>query len=402
MKPVTSVQQSSDLNLYITEAGRYEVYLLATASDSIKGSLQADDAYAGIAKVLNRNSLAIVHERIFGPLTAEPAVRAARFEALTAEGICPETPVTYIEGTASRTGGLIGIIIRAVSSIEPDDTVWTIRDGQVPCGRGWRRGNISFLVLQNLQGHQSGPRSFNTPPVQTLHMLERAERLLQQQGASYHDVIRTWFYLDDILSWYDEFNKVRNAKYRSFGIMPGPGKEHLLLPASTGVRGSNYQGSAGTLDLFAAIGPQKFRPKVLQLSNSGQKDAFCYGSAFSRGALVCEDDFSLFQLSGTAAIDEKGKSLFPEDIRSQIDCTFDKIEALLGQAGGKLSDICAATVFVKRSNDVPVFQKIAAEHGLDNFPAVCVVTDICRKELLFEIDAEAVIKKVHGSQSLKT
>jgi enamine deaminase RidA (YjgF/YER057c/UK114 family) len=232
-------------------------------------------------------------------------------------------------------------------------------------------------------------------------MLERAEHILQQQGASYHDVIRTWFYLDDILSWYDEFNKVRNAKYRSFGIMPGPGNEHLLLPASTGIRGSNFQGSYGTFDLFAAIGPQKFRPEVRQLSNTGQKDAFCYGSAFSRGALVCEDDISLFQLSGTAAIDEEGKSLYPDDIRSQIDCTFDKVEELLGQAGGRLSDICAATVFVKRSDDVPVFWKMAVARGLDPFPAVCVVTDICREELLFEIDAEAAIKKVKESKSLK-
>jgi enamine deaminase RidA (YjgF/YER057c/UK114 family) len=401
MKCLTAVQQNNNLTLHITEASRGEIYLVASAPDPIKGSLQATDAYTDIATALKRMGLAVVHERIFGPLKTEPTVRAARSEALVAEGICPETPVTYIEGTPSHANGLAGIIIRAVFSVEPGDAVWTIRDGQVPCGRGWRRGNASFLVLQNLQGQQSGPGSVNTPPVQTWHMLERAEHIMQQQGASYHDVIRTWFYLDDILSWYDEFNKVRNAKYRSFGIMPGPGKEHLLLPASTGVLGGNCLGSAGTLDLFAAIGPPKFRPKVKQLSNAAQKDAFCYGSAFSRGALVCEDEVFLFQLSGTAAIDEKGKSLYPGDIRSQIDCTFDKVEELLGNAGGRLSDICAATVFVKRPEAVPVFRKMAAERVLDPFPAVCVVTDICREELLFEIDAEAAIKKVKVSQLLE-
>ena len=392
MKSLTAVHQENGLNLHITEASHGEVYLVATASYSIKGSLQAVDAYTEIAKVLSRKSLAIVHERIFGSLKAEPAVRAARSEVLTAEGICPETPVTYIEGTSSCGDNLCGISIRAVSCSEKGHEVWTIRDGQIPCGRGWRRNNSTFLVLQNLQGHEGGPGSVNTPPVQTWHMLERAEHILLQQGASYHDVIRTWFYLDDILSWYDKFNKVRNAKYRSFGFMPGPGKEHLLLPASTGIRGSNLQGSYGTFDLFAAIGPQKFRPAVRQLSNAGQKDAFCYGSSFSRGALVCEDDVSLFQLSGTAAIDEEGKSLYPEDIRSQIDCTFDKTDALLEQAGGRLMDICAATVFVKRSEYVSIFHEMATARGLDPFPAVCVVTDICRKELLFEIDAEAAIK----------
>jgi enamine deaminase RidA (YjgF/YER057c/UK114 family) len=398
---ILDFQQHVNLNLHVTEAGKGQFYLVAMPPGGSKRSFQAVDAYNEIAAVLSRRGLVIVHERIFGPLCAEPAVRAARSKALTSEGISPETPVTYIEGTRSCTDGLCGIIIRAVSCSESGHEVWTIRDGQAPCGRGWRRNNATFLVLQNLQGHEGGPGSVNTPPVQTWHMLERAEHILQQQGASYHDVIRTWFYLDDILSWYDEFNKIRNAKYRSFGIMPGPGNENLLLPASTGIRGNNFQGSYGTFDLFAAIGPQKFRPEVRQLSNTGQKDAFCYGSAFSRGALVCEDDISLFQLSGTAAIDEEGKSLYPDDIRSQIDCTFDKIEELLGQEGGRLSDICAATVFVKRSDDVPVFWKMAVARGLDSFPAICVVTDICREELLFEIDAEAAIKKLKESKSLK-
>jgi hypothetical protein len=44
---------------------------------------------------------------------------------------------------------------------------------------------------------------------------------------------------------------------------------------------------------------------------------------------------------------------------------------------------------------------MAVARGLDPFPAVCVVTDICREELLFEIDAEAAIKKVKESKSLK-
>jgi enamine deaminase RidA (YjgF/YER057c/UK114 family) len=394
-------QQHLNLNLHITEAGKGQFYLVAISPDSRKGSLWAANAYAEIAAVLSQGSLAIVHERIFGSLDAEAAVRAARSAALTAEDISPETPVTYIEGTLSCTDELCGIIIRAVSCSEEGHEVWTIWDGQIPCGRGWRRNNATFLVLQNLQGLEGGPGSVNTPPVQTWHMLERAERILQQQGASYHDVIRTWFYLDDIPRWYDEFNKVRNAKYRSFGMMPGPGNEHLLLPASTGIRGSNTRGSAGVLELFAAVGTKISRPAIKQLSNAGQKDAFCYGSAFSRGALVCENDVSLFQLSGTAAIDEEGKSLYPDDIRSQIDCTFDKVEALLGQTGGRLSDICAATVFVKRPEYVSIFREMATARGLDHFPAVCVVTDICRKELLFEIDAEAVIKKVTVSQRLK-
>lgn len=96
------------------------------------------------------------------------------------------------------------------------------------------------------------------------------------------------------------------------------------------------------------------------------------------------------QVSGTAAIDGRGRSLYPDDIRSQIACTLDTVEALLEAAGCRLRDIAAATVFVKNPGDAAVFDRMADRRGLEPFPAVTVVADICRTELLFEIDAEAV------------
>jgi enamine deaminase RidA (YjgF/YER057c/UK114 family) len=203
-------------------------------------------------------------------------------------------------------------------------------------------------------------------------------------------VIRTWFYLSDILDWYGDFNRTRSACYERFGIMPGCTDNSLLLPASTGIGGNTSSGAVATMDLLAVVGEPAARPVVRQLTNRGQMDAFRYGAAFSRGALVEGPVESMFQLSGTAAIDEGGKSLFPGDVRGQINCTLDKVAALMAQAGARLSDICAATIFVKRPEYAGTFQEIAAERGLADLPAVCVVADICRVELLFEIDAEAL------------
>jgi enamine deaminase RidA (YjgF/YER057c/UK114 family) len=101
----------------------------------------------------------------------------------------------------------------------------------------------------------------------------------------------------------------------------------------------------------------------------------------------------IVQVSGTAAIDEHGVSLYPGDIRAQIDCTFNKVQSLLAQEGAGLKDICAATVFVKKQEFAEIFHEMAAARGLSDFPAVCIVADVCREELLFEIDAEAVVRK---------
>ena len=75
-------------------------------------------------------------------------------------------------------------------------------------------------MLQNIQG--LGPQGVNTPFIQTRRMSARRPAL-EAQGASYRDVVRTWFYLDDILAWYPEFDRSRTAIYGQFGILPGPG-----------------------------------------------------------------------------------------------------------------------------------------------------------------------------------
>jgi len=224
-------------------------------------------------------------------------------------------------------------------------------------------------------------------------MFDRAERILRQNGASYKDVARTWLYLSEILDWYPDFNKARSEKYGEFGIMPGPGDSRLLLPASTGIGADTPSGAAASMDLLAIIENHGFGSSVRKLTNRKQLDAFRYGAAFSRAAVIEEDDVSLIQVSGTAAIDEHGVSLYPGDIRSQINSTLDKIESLLAQEGADLSDICTATVFVKSPEYASLFWKMISDRGLEAFPAVCVVADVCREELLFEIDAEAVVSK---------
>jgi enamine deaminase RidA (YjgF/YER057c/UK114 family) len=138
----------------------------------------------------------------------------------------------------------------------------------------------------------------------------------------------------------------------------------------------------------------KIQPSIKRLSNPLQLDAFRYGSAFARGSIVKNGNMNLIEISGTAAIDEHGVSLHPGDIRAQIDCSLDKVQALLEQEGAGLRDICSATVFVKQPEFAQIFYEMATARGLENFPCVCIVADVCRAELLFEIDAEAVVKKV--------
>ena len=323
------------VSLHLRPAGEGQVFMVAQPLWGADAAEAAQAAYDEIARVLQDQGLTIVHERLFGSLKAKPAIMSARDAAFRAGNLPGDGPVTYIQGQPPWGEGLAGVIIRAVSCRHPQDEVWTIREQGRAVGRGWRRQGATFLLLQNIQGldHQG----VNTPFIQTRRMLQRAARLLETQGASYRDVVRTWFYLDDILAWYPEFNRSRTAIYGQFGILPGQDNGRLKLPASTGIRGELPTGAAGALDLLAVAGPPESRPRVRQLSNPGQPDAFTYGSAFSRGALIRQSDVSLIQVSGTAAIDAQGQSLYPDDIRAQIDCTLDKIAALIEPEGACLT-----------------------------------------------------------------
>jgi enamine deaminase RidA (YjgF/YER057c/UK114 family) len=374
--------------VHVRAAGPGQAFLVAQTAVGADTGSAAQAAYRKIAKILQDQGLAILQERLFGSLTARASVLAARNAALSAASISPEGPVTYIQGQPPWGDGLAGVIIQAVRGRHHQDRVWTIRDQGQSVGRGWRQGDATFLVLQNLQGLAPNGNGANAPPHQARRLIQRAARLLAAQGASYRDVVRTWFYLSDILAWYPEFNQARSAVYRELGLLPNNGDRPRRLPASTGICGEVFPAAAGVLDLLAVVGPRESRPQVRQLSSPAQPDALTYGSAFSRGALIRQPEISMIQVSGTAAIDGQGRSLYPGDVRGQIDCTFDKIAALLAQEGASLTDIAAACVFVKRPEDAQVYQERAAARGLENLPAVIMVADVCRRELLFEIDAE--------------
>jgi enamine deaminase RidA (YjgF/YER057c/UK114 family) len=390
--------QLENMMLHVSEAGEGQAFMVASALKENNAAEAARASYARIAEVLQDSGMAIVHERIFGSRSVESEVMAARSAALNAWNLSDCGPLTYIHGNPPWGQGFAGFIIHAVAAEE----CRTIRDGNIPCGRGWKRNNTTFIVLQNIQGiddlsshpHLASLKGEGAAkPQQARRMLDRAERILRENNTAYNSVVRTWFYLADILDWYPAFNKVRSEKYGEFGIMPGPQDRSLLLPASTGISGETCAGSACTMDLIAVIGPDGSTPAVRQLSNTEQLDAFRYGSAFSRGALIKDSDVTILQVSGTAAIDGKGKSMCAHDFRGQVNATLEKVEALMDQAGAELKDITAATIFVKKTEYAGIFREMARDRGMEEFPAVCIVANVCRDELLFEIDAEAVVGK---------
>ncbi|MCD6303514.1 MAG: hypothetical protein J7M21_00960 [Planctomycetes bacterium] len=390
-----TIRRNGTATLYYTPLGQKQGCITAVITEAGRPAQAAAEAYGQVVKLLAEEDMEVVHERIFGSLADSRDVLEKRREVLQAGGVDWQTPVTYLQGRPLAGRGLAGINLLTVRR-DRTEAIWTVPDetGR-PCGRAWRRDGATFLLLQNLHGRAEDAAEADQC-TQAARMFDRAERILRSQNASYRSVTRTWLYLANILAWYDDFNRVRSTRYDRFGLMPRRESHNgraILLPASTGIEGQGLNRAAATLDLLATIVEPGSPVEIHQMSNPRQKDAFKYGSAFSRGAAIRLPDATWISISGTAAIDESGASCHIGDFRGQMNMTLDNIETLIAQEGASLSDLCDATVFLKRPEDVETYRRIAAERGLENLPGVPVIADVCRDDLLFEMDGAAVVSK---------
>lgn len=387
------ITQSHDgFTLFITSTGEDEYFITSRIeNERYKPTDMAQAVYQKITDILNQYDLQIVHERIFGSNSLYDEIMLKRNEVLQKNGITEDVPITYIQGRPVWGEGLAGVQMRAVRSDKTNNKVWTIYDQDVPCGRGWNRNGATFLMLHSIHGLNQGQKGENAREDQASRMFDWANRLLEKQGAGFQNVVRTWIYLSDILDWYKEFNLARNKQFQTFHLL-GDSKEKseaekIYLPASTGIEGDNPFGAAGVMDVLAVLPKKSTSLQIRPQSGVKQKSPYRYGSAFSRSISIRERDLIYIMLSGTAAIDDHGKSLYPGDTRAQIKKTIDVVEALIAKEGGKLHDICEATAFLKRAEDISIYNEVISEYGLKNMPAICVVADVCRDELLFELDA---------------
>jgi 2-iminobutanoate/2-iminopropanoate deaminase len=123
-------------------------------------------------------------------------------------------------------------------------------------------------------------------------------------------------------------------------------------------------------------------------------------SSFSRGMRIDLGELVILLISGTASIDEHGVSVHIGNFRAQCQRTFQNITALLESEGATWKDIVRTSCYMRDiDRDYDEFNqertKFFIEQGLDPVPASTgIQAKLCRPELLIEIEAIAMFKKV--------
>jgi enamine deaminase RidA (YjgF/YER057c/UK114 family) len=122
-------------------------------------------------------------------------------------------------------------------------------------------------------------------------------------------------------------------------------------------------------------------------------------SSFSRGLRIELGNVVILFISGTASVDESGRSLHIGNIRAQCQRTYLNITKLLESEGATWKDVVRTTCYLRDiDRDYDAFNEerttFYSQQGLNPLPASTgIQAKLCRPELLVEIEAIAMFRK---------
>jgi len=237
----------------------------------------------------------------------------------------------------------------------------------------------------------------------------QAAGILEKEKMTMDNIVRQWNYIGYILSVrngfqnYQVFNEVRSEYYRRYRSVPG-------YPAATGIG----MGLDGVIIDFCAIGADE-SILVKGLSNPNQINAYEYGQKvlrgmkeagkpikqppqFERALIVAPYKSPVLFVSGTASI--KGQETIGiGDIETQTRVTIEnimkladlqRINEILNRREASTLRCSLLRVYIKLRKDFNTVEKICQEL-FPAVPKVFIEADVCRNNLLTEIEAEFII-----------
>jgi enamine deaminase RidA (YjgF/YER057c/UK114 family) len=246
-------------------------------------------------------------------------------------------------------------------------------------GTAWSDSDAEYCLLAGVLPADLAA----TRGAQTRSCFVQMETALQQAAMDFSHVVRTWLYLDDLLSWYGEFNEARNGFFKQRGVF------ERLIPASTGIGASNPSGAALACGALA-VRPRHCGVRICEVESPLQRPATEYRSSFSRAVEMACSDHRLLTISGTASISSDGKSIFAGDVVKQIHRTLDVVEAILSSRGMNWENTTRAVGYFHDIRTLPLFDACCRERGIAPLPLTPAHATICRADLLFEMELDAI------------
>lgn len=276
-----------------------------------------------------------------------------------------------------------------------------------------RHNDIAWIHCAQAVPRPTGPKVYDA----ALQAFDEIRGLLAGVGVRFEQVIRTWLYLGGIvakegpLQRYQELNRARTDYYRDIAFLADrlpPGRRSRAFPASTGI------GTEGRDILVSAIALATERRDIVAvpLENPRQTAAFDYPEYYSptspkfcRAMALSCGSYATILVSGTASI-TNAETRHVGDPAAQCQETLENIAALVSEEnlarhglpglGSSLSGLGLVRVYIKRAQDYEKIRAMCEKH-LEDVPTIYAIADVCRGDLLVEIEGIAFSRRTAAS-----
>jgi len=359
---------------------------------------QAWEAVSTIRAILRQQGepMVVTTQTVFVADAADVPVARQIFDASYGE----EMPLTLF--VVQPPCGGVGIAIEA----------WAISTRTVSVGH--HGPHLVTVEHDGLRWIHASAGSLNigkrTTYEQSTEAFEALGKTLSGVHASFTDVVRTWLYQGNIteeedgVERYRELNRARTDFFDQYDFAANPlaatSHGHPIYPASTGIGTLEH----GLIATCLAVQTDRKDVQLLSLENPQQIPAFDYpkeysrkSPKFSRAMAIRIGDHLTTWVSGTASIVD-AETVFKDDAAKQTEQTLENIEKLIAadnfarqgweDCGATLADLAKVRVYVKNAEDFDACRSVC-ERILGRIPAIYAQADVCRPDLLVEIEGVA-------------
>ncbi|MGA7838225.1 MAG: hypothetical protein WB996_09675 [Ignavibacteriaceae bacterium] len=340
-----------------------------------QSEMNMEECYGNFIHYLLDNNYKIISQFLFGNIQQKilnKEIVSGYFDSIN-------WPLSVI----SQKGKMWGTLITAIKT----DNLKTIYSEDKPLGNYYDDKHSEYVIL----GDILPPPEIPSKELGTSAVFHLIESTLEKVNMNFTNVVRTWFYLDDLLNWYREFNIERTNYFNSRNVF------NTLIPASTGIGVANID-SRHLLSAAFAVKPKSGRVKIKAVPSPLQCPAVDYKSSFSRAVEIEHPNYTNLIISGSASIDLDGQSTNIGDTYKQIELTMDVVYGILNSRGMNWGNVTKAIAYFKNRNDIEYYYNYCDRNNILSMPLVMIEADVCRQELLFEIEMDAIkINKVSAA-----
>ena len=290
-------------------------------------------------------------------------------------------PTLVVGNSSGHVSSFKGMSV-CVHAVEGDfkEFVYINKDKKV-VGVYFISKNLEFLSLSNVSDAAKTKRKNFGVEVQSVY--KKIDQVMSKFRFQQSAIYRFWNYIENISLNYRDFNLSRNRYYKKHNI--------TQYPAATGIEAS-LLGSARICIGVEAMKPLKKGNITTKIVTSDmQSEAWSYGPKFSRAMRVRfpKDGVTKLYVSGTSSIDREGKSIAERNYDKNVLHVLTSVEHLLTKNNMTLECLLSSSVYCKNTKILKTFKRLYDVKKW-TFPYNPVITNICRNDLLFEMECVAV------------